>query len=87
MASLPNSKTVTYGEWLRMPEVEDAMKLANYASLGVPEVWADNPGPRTVEVLYLEAGQLRRQSNLAEGLLRPRLFPEVQVHIAEIWPD
>lgn len=24
MASLPNSKTVTYEEWLRMPQVDDA---------------------------------------------------------------
>ena len=26
MASLPNSKTVTYDEWLRMPEVTDAIE-------------------------------------------------------------
>ena len=26
MASLPNSKTVTYEEWLRMPEVDDAIE-------------------------------------------------------------
>jgi Uma2 family endonuclease len=26
MASLPNSKTVTYEEWLRMPEVTDAVE-------------------------------------------------------------
>ena len=28
MASLPNSKTVTYEEWLRMPEVPDAIEEA-----------------------------------------------------------
>ena len=185
MASLPNSKTVTYEEWLRMPEVSDAIeevvngeirimaapswkhseivdnlsyliasqvdrrkvkvkaslfnliirrqpltarepdlavfhastiveqdgrihsapqlivevlspantrrerqeKLEDYASLGVPEVWVMAPEGRTVEVLYLEEGQLRRHAILADGVLKPRHFPDVQINIAEIWPD
>jgi Uma2 family endonuclease len=184
MASLPNSKTVTYEEWLRMPEVSDAIeevvngeirimpapswnhaeivqniydsirprvdkravkvicsqfnliirrqplttrepdlavfqtstvverdgyihsapqlavevlspantrreraeKLEDYASLGTPEVWVLSPEARTVEVLYLEDGQLRH-TILAEGILKPLHFPDVQIDIAEIWPD
>jgi len=185
MASLPNSKTVTYEEWLRMPEVRDAIeevvngeirimpapswnhseivqnlydsirpqvdkravkvacskfnliirrqpltarepdlavfqastvveqdgrihsapqlivevrspantrrereeKLADYASLGVPEVWDMAPEDCTVEVLYLENGQYRSQGLLSAGILKPRDFPNVQIDISEIWPD
>jgi Uma2 family endonuclease len=185
MASLPNSKTVTYEEWLRMPEVSDAReevvngeiritpapkwnhgeiveniqfallsqldrrafrvkvtlfgliirkspltsrepdlavfdlnaiveqdgyihsapqllvevlspsnnlrereeKLADYASLGVPEVWIVSPEDRTVEVLYLEDTHLRTARVLSGGILIPKLFPAVTVDIAAIWPD
>ena len=66
---------------------ERAQKLADYASLGVPEVRDFSPGDRTVDVLCLENGQLCRHALLAEGILKPRLFPDVQVDIAAIWPD
>ena len=65
---------------------ERAEKLADYASLGVAEVWAFSPDDRTVEVLYLENGQYRRQARLTEGVLRPKFFPSVEVPISEIWP-
>jgi Uma2 family endonuclease len=185
MASLPNPKTVSYDEWLRMPEVEDAVeevvdgqiiimppakrkhalivrqlskpfilgldpkrydtpegsyglvirtapltsrtpdfavferssvvekdgyyhsppqflvevlspantsremerKLADYASIGVPEVWIISPEGRTIEVLYFEAGSLRRHQLAAEGTLTPRHFPDIRIDIATIWPD
>ncbi|MGO9260394.1 MAG: Uma2 family endonuclease [Bryobacteraceae bacterium] len=62
-------------------------KLADYASLGVPEVWDVSPEARTVEVLYLEEGRLRRGQLLAEGILAPKHFPTVKVDIAAIWPE
>ena len=62
-------------------------KVADYASLGVPEMWIVSPEARTVEVLLLEGGRLRRSQILAEGLLTPKLFPGVQIDIARIWPD
>ena len=62
-------------------------KLRDYESIGTGEVWLVSPEAATVEVLVLESGQLRRSHLLAEGVLRPRHFPDVQVHIAEIWPD
>ena len=68
-------------------EVRSPAKLADYAALGVPEAWVLSPEARTVEVLYLEDGQYRRQTLLAEGILKPRHFPGVQVDIARIWPD
>jgi Uma2 family endonuclease len=66
---------------------ERAEKLADYASLGVPEVWAFSPEDRAAEVLYLENGQFRRHALLTEGVLKPRHFPNVQVDIARVWPD
>jgi len=68
-------------------EVRSAEKLADYARLGVPEVWAFSPEDRAVQVLYLEDGQYRRQARLTEGFLRPKLFPNVEVQISEIWPE
>ena len=62
-------------------------KLRDYESIGTGEVWLVSPEAATVEVLVLENGQLRRAHLLAEDILRPRHFPDVQVHIAEIWPD
>jgi Uma2 family endonuclease len=62
-------------------------KLADYAPLGVPEVWVMAPQGMSVEVLYLEEGRLRRVQFLAEGILTPRHFPTVKVDIAAIWPE
>jgi Uma2 family endonuclease len=62
-------------------------KLADYASLGVPDVWVISPEARTVEVLQLENGRLRSAQVLTQGVLQPKHFPAVQIDIAEIWPD
>lgn len=66
---------------------EISEKLRDYESLGTAEVWLVSPEAATVEILYLEDGKLRRSAILAEGILKPKHFPGVQIDIAQIWPD
>ena len=70
-------------ETRRMTERE----LRDYGDIGTSEVWVVSPEASTVEVLRLEDGHLRRAAILAEGILKPRAFPNVQVDISSIWPD
>jgi Uma2 family endonuclease len=62
-------------------------KLNDYAAIGTPEVWVISPEAKTVEILLLEEGRLRRSTILAEGALKPVHFPGVEIDIAAIWPD
>jgi len=62
-------------------------KLADYASLGAPEVWFFSPDNRTIEVLLLESGRYTHTGVFAEGTLTPTQFPNVHVRISEIWRD
>jgi len=59
----------------------------HHSAIGLPEFWVVSPGDRTIEVLYLENGQLCTSAVLSSGILKPREFPHVQIDIARIWPD
>jgi Uma2 family endonuclease len=63
------------------------LKTAEYAAIGLPELWVVSQSPRTIEVLLLENGALRRNAIVAEGVLRPTRFPQVAIDIASIWPE
>jgi Uma2 family endonuclease len=69
----------------RRKDIEE--KLRDYESIGTGEVWLVSPEAATVEVLLLENGRLARAAILADGVLRPRHFPGVEVKIDDIWPD
>lgn len=43
MASLPNSKTVTYDEWLRKPEVSDAIEEVVNGEIRIIKDWRIMP--------------------------------------------
>jgi Uma2 family endonuclease len=61
--------------------------LRDYESISVEEARLVSPEARTVEVLELQNGGLERLGLLAEGILRPKHFPNIQIDVAEIWPE
>ena len=65
---------------------EMTIKLQDYESLGVSEVWVLSSEAQTVEVLQLREGHLVTMAVLREGRVAPLRFPEAAVDIAAIWP-
>jgi Uma2 family endonuclease len=62
-------------------------KIADYESIGVPELWILSPESQSIEVLQLQDGKLVRTHWVAEGQLRPLRFPDAVVDVASIWPE
>jgi Uma2 family endonuclease len=60
--------------------------LADYASIGVPEVWIVDPKNRAVSVRILESGVYTERVLPHNGVTAPARFPSVTVDFAAIWP-
>jgi Uma2 family endonuclease len=63
--------------------------LADYASIGLPEVWIIDPADRriTIHTLENETETGYRATELApDGVTQPLRFPSVTVDFASIWP-
>jgi Uma2 family endonuclease len=68
-------------------EVSSREKIRDYESIGVPELWVLSPEARTVEIMQLSAGgRLETVAIVNQGQIRPKLFPQVSVDVASIWP-
>lgn len=67
--------------------LEREEKLRDYESVGVPELWVVSPEARTIEILQLGADRrLQTVAIVNQGQIRPKLFPQAVVEIAQIWP-
>lgn len=62
-------------------------KLADYASIGVPEAWLVSPEAQSIEIRLLSDRALRTTAIVVEGSLQPTRFPGVTVPVTAIWPD
>ena len=62
-------------------------KLADYASIGVPEAWLISPEAQSAEVRRLTNGNLETVSIQVAGKLQPDRFPGLSVALAGLWPD
>jgi Uma2 family endonuclease len=62
MASLPNSKTVTYEEWLRMPEVSDAREEVVNGEIRIMPAPKWNHGEIVENIQFILLSQLDRSA-------------------------
>jgi Uma2 family endonuclease len=69
------------------PGEDLSRKLADYGSLGVPEVWVVSPESRTIEVLTWENGVLRAAQTLSDGTFTSPRHSQVTVQVEDLWRD
>jgi len=67
---------------------EIAEKISDYETLGVPELWLLSPEACTIEIMQLNADRrLETVAIVNQGQIRPKLFPQVSVDVASVWPS
>ena len=61
-------------------------KLADYASIGIPEVWVVAPKERSVAIHLLTGSGFATAIHPHDGVTAPVRFPSVPVDFNAIWP-
>ena len=64
---------------------EMANKLADYADLGIPEVWLVSREAQTIEVLSLAGKSYSQPTLLHEGILAPASIPQAALELNLLW--
>jgi Uma2 family endonuclease len=69
------------------PGEDLSRRVADYASVGVPDVWVISPEARTVEVLTFENGGMHGRQAFCDSAFASPTYPQVTVDVADLWSD
>ncbi len=71
----------------RLKRLDRVVKKARYARFGVANLWLVAPITRVIEEHQLAGDTYLLRSRVAgEDVFKPALFPDLQIHLVDIWP-